>query len=438
MSQARPARRLPPKFPAFSALALLLAAGAAGAAPGEKLALQEAVSAAVRNSPSALAAEQDIIIARQRLREARFQYLPQVTLSGTLTRLDLDYPGLLGPELGDRYIEPAAGDTLYVLRAQALQPLYTGGKNTNTLKLAKTAHNRAKVNFEAARADAALAAKRAFYALLYQRALGDSAAYWLERASALQASLTRDAFEALEAAILVSALSDRRRQAGEGIEAAHTDLLKAMNREPDYRADPQGEFRILPVTSEASRSLVTAMEARPELKSELYKAQMDDIEVNMAMVRRYPTISLGASYDMTAERFSSLAEASERTGSWLASVSVRFPLSYDIWTQVQQRRAQQRQGELKRAELQDSIRFEIISAHKAARSWQEEAQKLGAELEELKGAYEAAARTARPSMPALRALCALAELERKFLQAVQSQLLERVRLEWARGRDLED
>ena len=51
---------------------------------------------------------------------------------------------------------PAAASAS-ALPAQALQPLYTGGKNTNTLKLAKTAHNQAKVNFETARADAALA-----------------------------------------------------------------------------------------------------------------------------------------------------------------------------------------------------------------------------------------------------------------------------------------
>jgi outer membrane protein TolC len=157
----------------------------------------------------------------------------------------------------------------------------------------------------------------------------------------------------------------------------------------------------------------------------------------MALVRRYPTIYLGASYDVNAYKFSSLAESSERYGSWLASVSIRFPLSYDIWTQVLQRRAQQRQGELKRVELQDRIRFEIISAHTAALSWQEEAGKLGAELETMTAAYETASRSAKPSMAALRTLRSLCELEKKRIDAVYFQLLERIRLEWARGRDLE-
>ena len=416
-------------------LLLLLGTHAAAQKNAEVLGLDEAVAVAVKNSPAALAAEQDIIIARQRVMEARFMALPQFTLSGTFSRASLEYPALLGAELGDRYLDPLGGSNFYSLRVQALQPLYTGGKNTNTLKLAKTAHNQAKVNFEAVRADSALAAKKAIYTLLYQRRLKEASDAWLKRAGALNAALRKDAFEELEAAMLLSGLSDRAQQADSGVEAALTALRKALNREPGSLVDADGRFEPLPVRTDVSRSLVTAMEARSELKSELYKAQMDDIAVNMAMGRRNPTISLGASYDANAYKFSSLSDASERTNNWLASVAIHFPLSYDIWTQVRQRKAQQRQGELKRAELQDSIRFEILSAHREAVSWQAEAEKLGAETAQMKDGYEAASRSARPSMAALRALCALGELEKKSLDAVYNQLLARIRLEWAQGRD---
>jgi len=422
-------------FPAALALALFTGP-AAGQKNGETLSIDDAVSIAVKNSPAALAAEQNIIIARQRVLEARFMALPQFTLSGTLTRANIEYPELLGTELGDRYVDPGAGDNFYTLRVQALQPLYTGGKNTNTLKLAKTSHNQAKVNFETVRADAALAAKKAFYTLLYQRRLKEAAENWLRRARRLDAVLRKDAFEDLEAAMLLSGLSDRVQQSGSGVEAAHTDLLRALNREPGYQVEADGRLEPLLVRTEASRSLVTAMETRSELKSELYKAQMDDIAVNMAMVRRYPTIYLGASYDMTAYKDPSLADDSVRTNNWLASIAIHFPLSYDVWTQVQQRRAQQRQGELKRAELQDTIRFEIISAHKEAVSWYAEAEKLGAETARMIEAYEAASQAAKPSMAALRALCTICELERKAIDAVYNQLLARIRLEWAQGRDL--
>lgn len=420
-----------------AALALAALAAAAGAQNGgEALTLAEAVDLAVRNSPAALAAEQDIIVARQRVREARFLAMPQLAFSGSLNKVNLEYPAVLGGDLGDRFIAPSASDAFYSLRAQALQPLYTGGKNTNTLKLAKTAQNQARVNFEAVRADAALAAKKAFYTLLYQRRLSAAASSWEARAREAAASAQKDAFEALEADLLLSGLADQARQAARGEEAARTELLRVLNKEPGWQAEVRGEFAALPVDTGVGSSLVTAMETRSELKSELYKAQMDDIAVNMALVRRNPTIYLGAVYDVSAYRFSSLADENDRASNWLASVSIQFPLSYDIWTQVQQRRAQRRQGELKRAELQDKVRFEIVSAHKEALFWQAEAERLGAEAAAARAAYDKASRASRPSLPSLRALNALAALEGRQLRAVYSQLMARIKLEWSQGRDL--
>jgi len=362
--------------------------------------------------------------------------LPQFTLSGTASRVSLEYPTVLSPELGERFIDPSISDTFYTMRVQVLQQLYTGGRNTNTLKLAKAAHNQAKVNYETAKADAALAAKKAFYGLLYQRRLRVVSQDWLKRARELNASLRKDAFEELEAAMLLSGLADRAQQAESGADAAVTGFLKALNREPGYQPQLEGAFETLPVEADPTRSLVTAMETRSELKSELYKAQMDDIAVSMAMVRRYPTVYLGGSYDVNAYKVSDLTDNSVRANNWMASLSIHFPLSYDVWTQVQQRRAQQRQGELKRAELLDKVRFEILAAHKEAVFWQGEAVKLSADTARMKGAYETALRSARPSMAALRALCALCELEKKAADAVYRQLLARTRLEWARGADL--
>lgn len=422
--------------PALSALALALLCAAASAQQTrrEALTLDEAVSLAVRNSPAALSAEQDIIIARQRVSEARFMYLPQFTLSGTASKASLEYPSVLGPELGERYIDPSK-NALYTLRVQGLQPLYTGGRTTNTVKLAKAAQNQARVSYEAVKAQAALEAKKAFYSLLYQRRLLDISAQWLTRARALNASLHKDAYEELEASMLLSGLSDRAQQAASGEEAASTELLRVISREPGYKPVIEGALEPLPVESDLSRSLVTAMETRPELKSELYRAQMDDIAVGMAMVRRYPTVYLGGSYDVNAFTLSDLGNQSVRANNWLATLAIHLPISYDFWTQVQQRRAQQRQGELERIELQDKVRFEIISAHKEALFWQGEAVKLAAETARLKAGYEAASASARPSMAALRALCALSELEKRAMDAAYAQLTARARLEWARGQD---
>lgn len=419
------------------ALAYLLWPGwAAAQPPAERLTLEEAVSLAVRNNPAVLAAEQDTVVSRQRVREAMYLSLPQLSLSGVVSRAEIEYPAVLGAEFGDRYLGPAGARTFYTMRAQALQPLYTGGRNRNTLRLAKTAHNQAKANYEAVRSEAAAAAKKAFYALLYQARQREAGEAWLKRAEAAAAAPGKTAYEEIEAAAIMAALASGAKEAAQEEEAARAELLRALNREPDRSVEADGEFAVLPGEGDLSGSLITAMQSRPELKSEVYKAQMDDIAVNMAMIRRNPTVYLGAAYDVNSFDSSPLSGDPSRTRNWQASLAINFPLSYDIWTQVLQRRAQQRQGELKRAELQDKVRFEITGARRDLAFWRGEADRLSALAASMRASYEAAAGNSRPSMGALRAAAAVCSVERKYLEAVYRHLLARIRLERARGRDL--
>lgn len=424
-------------------LALLPLYAAAAPSPAESdraresLTLDQVVTRSVKNDPMLLAAEQDIIIAKQRVREARFMNMPQLALSGTLSRVNLEYPTILGPELGERYLDPDVNRNFYTVRGYALQPLYTGGRNKNTLRLAKTSHNQAKVNYDTVKTDVIRRAKTSFYALLYGRELRALAAGQAALARELIRKIRKDPWEAIEAGLLLAEMEKRAEQAAHDEEMARAELVRVLNREPSYQPDIAGELSPLPAPDGLQKNIVTAMEMRSELKSELYKAQMDDIAVNMAMIRRYPNVYLGASYDVLGYRVNSLTDNSIRANNWAASIAIHFPLSYDIWTQVLQRRAQQRQGDLKRVELQDRIRFEIVSAHKDLEFWTSETAKRGAALAEAERSYEAASGRSAASMTALRALRSIADFKSTYLESVYNQLLARVRLEWARGRDLD-
>jgi outer membrane protein TolC len=404
----------------------------------EVLTLEEVVARAVKNDPLLLSSEQDIIIARQRVREARFISMPQLALSGTFSRVNLEYPTILGPELGDRYLDPAVNNNFYTMRAYALQPLYTGGRNKSTLRLAKTAHNQAKVNYDTVRTDAVYRAKTVFYTLLFNKKQRELTQLRRTMARDLSERIRKDAWEAIEARLLLAGLEKQAEQFAHDEEVSKAGLARILNREPSYQVDITGELAPLPAVATVQKSLVTAMEVRSELKSEIYKAQMDDIAVNMAMIRRYPNIYLGASYDVLGYRVNSLTDNSIRANNWAASIAIHFPLSYDIWTQVLQRRAQQRQGDLKRVELQDKIRFEIVSAHKDLEFWSSEAVTRESVLAAAERDYAAAAGTGPASMAALRALCSISDFKKTYLESVYQQLLSRIKLEWAQGRDLSE
>ncbi|OGS07959.1 MAG: hypothetical protein A2270_08755 [Elusimicrobia bacterium RIFOXYA12_FULL_51_18] len=400
------------------------------------LTLDEVVSLAVNNNPTLLSSEQDIIIAKQRVHEARFMNMPQMALSGTFSRVNLEYPTILGPELGDRYLDPTVSKNFYTMRAYALQPLYTGGRNKNTLRMAKTAHNQAKVNYDTVKTDVVYNAKKIFYTLLLNKKLRELTLQRKAQAAALIGGIRKDAWEAIETRILLAGFEKQAEQAEHEVNAAKIELIRILNREPSYQVDITGELSARPVNTTVQKSLVTAMEMRSELKSEMYKAQMDDIAVNMAMIRRYPNVYLGASYDVIGYRIDSLNDNSIRSNNWAASIAIHFPLSYDIWTQVVQRRAQQRQGDLKRAELQVRIRFENLTAHKDLEFWDTKTGKRKAILDSVEVEYEGALKASPASPAALRALCAISDLERTYLESVYQQLLARIKLEWAQGRDL--
>ncbi|MFA6435275.1 MAG: TolC family protein [Elusimicrobiales bacterium] len=425
-------------LPALAVLSMALPSRAQTARTQDVLSLEDVVSLAVKNNPTLLASEQDIIIAKQRVREARFMNLPQFALSGTFSKVNLEYPMILGPELGDRYLDPAIKENFYTMRAYALQPLYTGGRNKNTLRLAQTAHNQAQVNYETVRTDVVYNAKKVFYTLLLNKKLRELALERGLRARALNDGIRKNAWEEIEARILLSGFEKQAEQAAHEADAYRIELLRVLNREPSYQVDITGDLSVRPVGATMQKSLVTAMEMRSELKSEIYKAQMDDIAVNMAMIRRYPNVYLGASYDVIGYNVNSLSENSIRSNNWAASIAIHFPLSYDIWTQVIQRRAQQRQGDLKRVELQDKIRFEILTAHKDLEFWAAETRKRTEILAAVESEYGAAAKKTPASLSALRSLSAMYELEKTCLEGVYQQLLARVKLEWAQGRDLEE
>ena len=402
----------------------------------DALTLDEVIKLAVKNNPAVLSAEQGTIISKQRVREARFLNLPQFSLSGTFSRVNLEYPTVLGPELGDRYLPAEVSDNFYTLRAYALQPLYTGGRNTSALRLAQMAHNQAKVDYETVKNDAVYSAKKTFYAVLYDKALNSCAARCLAGAEALSAGFKKDSFENIEAELGMARLRSQLQLSEKDLEAANAALVSLLNREPGYQASITGEFAPQPVKEDIKKSLVTAMESRSEMRSEIYRAQMDEIAVNMAMFRRYPNVYLGAGYDVIGYR-AALAGGAIKSNNWMASVAIHFPLSYDIWTQVLQRKAQQRQGDLKRVELQDNIRFEITSAYKDLEFWQKEARDRKALFERLKEDYTRVLRGNKASMQAMRSLYPLCDFEKGYLESVHNQLLARIKLEWAQGRDLE-
>ncbi len=191
-----------------------------------------------------------------------------------------------------------------------------------------------------------------------------------------------------------------------------------------------GSLTTAAVKVEVERAVLWAMELRPELQSQTYKAQIDAIGVNLANGRRYPTVSVGGDYELTAQSFPL------NKNNWDVTLGVKIPLTYDLWSQLKQKKAEQRQGQLTRSDLQDQVRLQVRQAAESLRYWQEEWPRREKQWRRIQGLYDAAAGKAGAAIGRIRAQQSLLDLRLAYLASVTEHLLARARLERAVGREI--
>lgn len=399
------------------------------ASPERVYTLDEALRLA-RNDARLQSAEQDVIIAEQRVLEARFLFLPEFGVQGSATKFDARYPFALSENFRNILLFPGAPENIYSGRGYMHMSLYEGQRTLNTLRLAQAAQKQALSNRDSVKMDLVRQIKEAFFRLL----LAQERAVVADELGSAYETASRDGslgpWERVEIeAALGGSRADaatRRHELGE----ARLQFLKILNLELDTPFRVEGDLATSPIRAEVDKSVVWAMELRPELQSQTYKAQMDAIGVNLALGRRYPTVFLAGEYEFTAQRFPL------KNNNWAATVGFKLPFSYDFWSQIRQKRAEQRQGQLARAALQDQVRFEVRRAADDLTQWQREWPRREAQWKRVQALYDAALGKPGSALARLRAREGLVNLKLSYLTAVTEHLLARARLERAVGREL--
>jgi len=392
--------------------------------------LEEALHKAGRNNAAMQSAAQDVKIAEERVREARTLFFPDVGLQGSATRFNARVPFSLRPEFGSNLLFPSNKENFFSGQAYASLPLYAGRKNINTYRLAQTGLKRARATYDSAKLDVAYHTQKVFYRYLFAREIFQTSSALAEQA-AQSGTQGRHGEDALKTVALAADLRTETADARRLLELARLDFLRGLNRELDTPITVVGTLETKPVSIDLAKALAWSTELRPELQAQTYRSQMDAIEVNLSLGRRIPTVVLGVDYELVG------AEFPLRQNNWDATVAVRLPFALNFWTQHQQRVAEQRQGEIHRAELRDQVHLEVRKAHQDLEFWQAEWPLREEEYVKLRGLYESASLV--PGSPAaLSAAASVLRAQRRFLEAVTEHLLSRARLERAIGRALTD
>lgn len=408
----------------------LLCVGSALAAEADKAyTLDDAVTVALQNDARLLSAQQDRIIAEERVREAKYLFLPEFGLQASATKFDARYPFTLSHDFRNILLFPDSRQDIYSGRGYMTMSIYEGRRTLNTLRLAKAAQKQANSAYESVRMDILRSVKTVFYkVLLAQERLSASENARATASAAFSGARLGD-WEHIEAETLLSQAGIRAAEAAHELDLARLEFLKVLNLELDTPFRLIGVIESKPLDVSGRNAALWAMELRPELQAETYRAEMDAIAVNLAMSRRIPTIFVAGDYELTAQHFPL------RNNNWAASVGIRIPFSYDYFTQIRQKRAEQRQGQLKRASLQDQVRLEVRESLEALRYWAKELPLRESQYKKVQGLYERAS-GASQALPRVRAILGVLELRMAYLSAATELILAQARLERAVGREL--
>jgi outer membrane protein TolC len=399
--------------------------------------LDEALNLALKNDSRLLSAEQDRIIAEQRLTEAKLQFLPEFGLQAAAAKFDARYPTALSPELGNvlafprgTTYNPSGSENIYSGRGYMNFPIYEGGRSVNALRMAQAALQQAQSNYDTVKMDVELAVKEAFYRLLLAQERLAATSETVSEAQRIAAALNLNPWERIEA----EGIGEKARQwAAEAVRQStqrRLDFLQALNLELDTAFRVTGRIEPQSVEVDPRKAALWAMELRPELTAETFKAEMDALAVNLAISRRYPTLFVAGDYDFTDQHFPLL------NNNWNVGIGIKLPLTYDFLTKLRQKWAEQRQGQLKRAALQDQVRIEVRQACEQLAYWRLEAGLRSQQSLAVSGIYEKAAPGTAAALGKLRALMTVIEMRLSYLEAATESTLARARLERAVGREL--
>lgn len=400
----------------------------------DDLTLENAIRLGLENNSEFLSARQEIIIAEQKINEAKFRFLPQFSLQGTATWYDLEYPMVLPDAVANRFLPST--DTLnekkfFGVGVTATQYLYSGGRIRGTLKMARANLKQMQSRYETVKNAVVLDIKKSFNNLLHAQEYARFTQKTLDTANQWYARPSGDAWTQIRQRALLADLAVRNNQAKRALGEAQLAMLVSLNKELNSTITIKGDFVPVKTNWDLPHLNLWAMEFRPELKSAIYALEADNISIDLALSKRYPDIILNGSYEQMG------ADTLEDVNKQV-SLAVRLPIPYNFSEQIAQKKAEQRKSSLRRAAIEDKIRIQVASNFESMRFWQDEVLERQAVYRDLKTRIETAGKTAaKTGTSPLEALLAYEQTAAGYFEAILKNRVAKAELEWAIGQDLQ-
>ena len=401
----------------------------------EDLTLENAIRIGLENNSNFLLAQQEIIIAEQKLKQAKFLFLPQFAVQGTATWYDLDFPMVLPDSVANRLI-PSNNllnnddkNQLFGVGITATQYLYSGGRLRSTLKMAQANLKQVQSKYESVKNAVVLDIKNSFFRLLCAQYKLELAETIQQKSKQYRPNLRANAWHRIKTEYLSASFISQKNAAANELQKAQLAMLVSLNKELNSPVKVRGEFQPIETNLDFAHLHLWSMEFRPELKAAIYALELEHLAIDLALSRRYPDLILTGSYEQLGAE--DLNDENKQV-----SLAVRLPLPYNISSQTTQKKAEQKQSTLRRAAIEDKIRVQVAESYADLTFWQKEALSRQRTWQELQKLLYAAEKSLPSDVSALEALQAYSHAGNEYYEAVRENLSSKAKLEWAIGRDL--
>ena len=401
----------------------------------DELTLENAIRIGLENNSDFLLAQQEVIIAEQKVKQAKFLFLPQFALQGTATWYDLDYPMVLPESVANRLIpnndSQPAGDKhqFFGVGVSGTQYLYSGGRIRGALKMAEANLKQVQSTYESVKNAVVLDIKKSFFQLLYAQNLLDLANQIDQKAQKYERNLSVSSWDKIKAQYVLSKLYSQKNLATNELQKAQLAMLVSLNKELNSPVKVKGDFAPIETKLDFAGLNLWSMEFRPELKAAIYALELDNLAIDLALSRRYPDLILTGSYERLGTE--NLDDENKQI-----SLAVRLPLPYNIASQTSQRKAEQKQSTLRRAAMEDKIRVQVAENYTNLLFWQKEVFARQNTWQEVQKLLNKTENSSRVNLNALEALDAYYLSGKDYYQGILHNLTSKASLEWAIGRDL--
>lgn len=330
--------------------------------PEKEYTLKEAIKSALRNNALVLSQQQEISIAEQQIREATAMFFPFLDFGVSYTFLNIRKPLVLPLSLGGATLD-IGSERYYVGRFNLYQSIYTGGRLRAAKKQAEINLTKAKSEYNQAKNDLIAGVKEKFYLVLLNQQLSEFLQGEREQARAVQlkeADLARQQ-------IWLNQLTARLYQLTKSLQCAQLEFNRIIGIELSTAVKVKGELDFTPQEIELNKSLAWGSQYRPELSRAAAEQEVDLLALHLALMRRYPSLSLGGSYERSGKYFPwNIKQWTEGMGeNWAVTLALSMPIFEGgaSRARVRQQRARLDRARYERARVATQIQEEVRRAH---------------------------------------------------------------------------